>query len=74
MPQIFVFAAVAIVGWIGYKAFLREAGRVRARVRRAEDEARNRRGEPSCGILKPVSTMFKRTDRLCVLPVVPRGL
>jgi len=42
MPQILVFTAVAIVGWIGYKAFLREAGRVRARVRRAEDEARNR--------------------------------
>lgn len=42
MPQLLVFAAAAIVGWIGYRAFVREAERVHRRVRRAEEEARNR--------------------------------
>ncbi|MEX0344859.1 MAG: hypothetical protein AB3N20_08055 [Rhizobiaceae bacterium] len=42
MPQFLVFAAAAVVGWLGYKAFLREAERVHKRVRRAEEEAANR--------------------------------
>lgn len=42
MPQLLFFAAAGIVGWIGYKAFLREAERVHKKVRRAEEEARNR--------------------------------
>ena len=42
MPQLLIFAAAGIIGWLGYKAFLREAERVHKRVRRAEDEARTR--------------------------------
>lgn len=42
MPQLLIFAAAGVVGWLGYKAFLREAERVHQRVRKAEDEARNR--------------------------------
>ncbi len=42
MPQLLVFAAAAVLGWIGYKAFVREAERVHKRVRRAENEAANR--------------------------------
>ena len=42
MPQFLFIVAVAIVGWVGYRAFLREAERVHQRVRRAEQEAKNR--------------------------------
>lgn len=42
MPQLLFFAAAAVVGWLGYRAFLREAERVHKRVRRAEEETRNR--------------------------------
>lgn len=38
MPQLLLFAAVAAVGVIGYRAFLKEAERVSARVRREEKE------------------------------------
>jgi hypothetical protein len=42
VPQLLLIAAVVVVGWLGYRAFLREAERVHRRVRKAEDEARNR--------------------------------
>ncbi|TCD13439.1 NfeD family protein [Oricola cellulosilytica] len=38
MPQLLFFAAVTAVGVWGYRAFLKEAERVSARVRRAEKE------------------------------------
>ena len=38
MPQLLLLAGVVAVGVIGYRAFLREAERVSARVRRAEKE------------------------------------
>ena len=41
MPQLLFFAAAAVVGYIGYRAFVREAERVSARVRQAEKEAEN---------------------------------
>ena len=40
MPQLIFFAAVAIAGYVGYRSFVREAQRVSARVRRAEQEAK----------------------------------
>ncbi|MEQ8298359.1 MAG: hypothetical protein RIB55_17960 [Nitratireductor sp.] len=39
MPQLIFFALVGAVAYFGYRAFLREANRVSARVRRAEREA-----------------------------------
>ncbi|MEZ5810703.1 MAG: hypothetical protein R3D45_04735 [Rhizobiaceae bacterium] len=42
MPQLLILAAAGVVGWLGYRAFVREAERVHNRVRRAEEEARNR--------------------------------
>ncbi|QKV18908.1 NfeD family protein [Oricola thermophila] len=38
MPQLLFFAAVAAVGVLGYRAFVKEAKRVSERVRRAEKE------------------------------------
>lgn len=38
MPQLLFFAAVAAVGVLGYRAFVREAEKVSARVRREEKE------------------------------------
>ncbi|MAZ16073.1 hypothetical protein [Oricola sp.] len=38
MPQLLLLAGVVAVGVFGYRAFLREAERVSARVRRAEKE------------------------------------
>lgn len=38
MPQLLLLAAVTAVGVLGYRAFLKEAERVSARVRRAEKE------------------------------------
>lgn len=40
MPQLLFFAAVAAAGWIGYRAFVREAERVHRRVRRTEQEVK----------------------------------
>jgi membrane protein implicated in regulation of membrane protease activity len=42
VPQLLFFAAVAVVGYLGYRAFVREAGKVSARVRRAEKEAKTK--------------------------------
>jgi membrane protein implicated in regulation of membrane protease activity len=39
MPQLIFFAFVGLIAWFGYRAFLREAERVTARVRRAERQA-----------------------------------
>ncbi|MEQ9571296.1 MAG: hypothetical protein RLN95_04320 [Nitratireductor sp.] len=39
MPQLIFFALVGAVAYCGYRAGLREADRVSARVRRAEREA-----------------------------------
>lgn len=41
MPQLIFFAVVAAVAYFGYRAFLKEAERVSARVRRAETEAKS---------------------------------
>ena len=38
MPQLILLAIVGLVAFYGYRAFLREAERVTARVRRAEKE------------------------------------
>ena len=38
MPQLIFFAVVGIVAYVGYRAFVREAERVTAKVRRAERE------------------------------------
>ena len=42
MLQVLFIAGVVGVGVVGYRAFLKEAERVSARVRRAEKEAANR--------------------------------
>jgi len=39
VPQLIFFALVGLAAWFGYRAFLREAERVTARVRRAERQA-----------------------------------
>jgi membrane protein implicated in regulation of membrane protease activity len=41
MPQLIFFALIGAVGYYGYKSFLREAGRVTAKVRRNEKQAAN---------------------------------
>ncbi|MGX9146202.1 hypothetical protein [Mesorhizobium sp. 128a] len=41
MPQIIFFAAVAAIGYFGYRTFIREAERVTAKVRRTEKQAAN---------------------------------
>lgn len=38
MPQLLFLAAAGVVAWVGYRAFMREAERVTARVRRTERE------------------------------------
>lgn len=38
MPQLLFLAAAGVVAWIGYRAFVREAERVTAKVRRTERE------------------------------------
>lgn len=40
MPQLIFFALVGLAAYVGYRSFIKEAERVTARVRRAEDEAR----------------------------------
>lgn len=40
--QFVLLAAVAVIAWFGYKSFIKEAGRVTERARRAEREAKNR--------------------------------
>jgi len=42
MPQLIFFAVIAIIAYIGYRAFVREANRVTAKVRRTREEERNR--------------------------------
>jgi membrane protein implicated in regulation of membrane protease activity len=42
MPQLFFFAVVGIVAYVGYRSFLKEAERVTARIRRTERDAANR--------------------------------
>jgi len=39
MPQLIFFALVGVAAYVGYRAFIREAERVTARVRRAEQQA-----------------------------------
>jgi membrane protein implicated in regulation of membrane protease activity len=38
MPQLIFFAAVGVAAYVGYRAFVREAKRVTAKARRAENE------------------------------------
>ncbi|MGB6120088.1 MAG: hypothetical protein WBF87_17875 [Mesorhizobium sp.] len=42
MPQLILLALVGIVAYVGYRSFIREAEKVTARLRRAEQEARTR--------------------------------
>jgi membrane protein implicated in regulation of membrane protease activity len=42
MPQLIFFAIIAIIAYFGYRAFVREAERVTAKVRRTREEERNR--------------------------------
>lgn len=39
MPQLIFFALIVLVGWYGYRHFVREAERVTAKVRREEHQA-----------------------------------
>ena len=38
MPQPLLLAAAGVIAWVGYRAFVREAERVTAKVRRTERE------------------------------------
>lgn len=40
MPQLIFFLVIALVAWYGYRAFVREAERVTAKIRREENQAR----------------------------------
>lgn len=40
MPQLIFFAIIAVVAYMGYRAFVREAERVTRRMERARQEAR----------------------------------
>ena len=41
MPQLILLAVVGVVAYVGYRSFIKEAERVSARIRRAEQEAQN---------------------------------
>ena len=41
MPQLIFFALIGVVGYVGYRSFLREAERITAKARRVEAEQRN---------------------------------
>ncbi len=41
MPQLIFFGAVGVAAYMGYRAFVREAQRVTAKVRREEKQMRN---------------------------------
>lgn len=58
MPQVLFFAAIAAVGYFGYKKFLSEAEKVSERVRRAEKEQATRANgtlikDPETGEYRP---------------------
>ncbi|MBX3569074.1 MAG: hypothetical protein KF914_13515 [Rhizobiaceae bacterium] len=40
MPQLIFFAVVGVAAYVGYRAFVREAERVTAKIRRHEHQAR----------------------------------
>lgn len=57
MPQIIFFAVVGVAAYYGYKAFLREAERVTAKIRREERQDANRANgtlveDPKTGVYK----------------------
>jgi type II secretory pathway component PulJ len=57
MPQIIFFAVVGVAAYYGYKAFLREAERVTAKIRREERQDANRANgtlvkDPTTGVYK----------------------
>jgi len=41
MPQLIFYAVAAIVAYVGYRSFLREAERVTAKIRRTERQSAN---------------------------------
>lgn len=41
MPQLIFFAVVGVAAYFGYRAFIKEAERVTAKVRRHEQQVRN---------------------------------
>jgi membrane protein implicated in regulation of membrane protease activity len=41
MPQIIFFVVIAAAAYFGYRAFIREAERVTAKIRRTEKQAAN---------------------------------
>lgn len=41
MPQLILFTIVGVAAYVGYRSFVREAGRVTAKVRRAEKQQAN---------------------------------
>ena len=41
MPQLIFFAIVGVVAFYGYRSFVKEAGRVTAKIRRAEKQSKN---------------------------------
>lgn len=40
MPQLILLAVVGVIAYVGYRSFIREAEKVSARLRRAENEAK----------------------------------
>ncbi|MEM6464165.1 MAG: hypothetical protein AAF724_19845 [Pseudomonadota bacterium] len=61
MVQIALLAAVLLVGWMGYKRFLKEAERVSKSVRRAEKEAET--GASGTLIEDPKTGEYKLEDK-----------
>lgn len=59
VPQLIFFAVVGVVAYVGYRAFLREAERVTARVRRAEAERRS--GSQGTLVKDPVTGEYHLT-------------
>ncbi len=40
MPQLILLAVIGVIAYVGYRSFIREAEKVTARLRRAEQEAK----------------------------------
>jgi hypothetical protein len=57
VPQFLFYAAAAAIGWLGYRAFTREAERVHRRVRRAEQEAAT--GAEGTLVRDPVTGVYR---------------
>lgn len=59
MPQIIFFIVLGVVAYVGYRSFMREAERVVARARRAENEVRT--GSQGTLVKDPVTGEYHLT-------------